>query len=99
MTYTVDGLIEQILSGLPESYIIKSKEDALIKSAFTTEELGEVVKAIACENRREVVKECADTIVGILQIMTYYNDGGTQGVASAFDETLQKLRDRKNANG
>ena len=99
MTYTVDGLMEQILSALPESYMIKSREDALIKSAFTTEELGEVVKAIARGDRKEVVKECADTIVGILQIMTYYNDEGTQGVASAFDETLRKLRERKTANG
>ncbi len=95
MTYDVTGLIEKMMSGLPESYIIKSKEDALIKAAFTTEELGEVVKAIARGERREVVKECADTIIGLLQIMSYYNEGGASGVTSAFDETLEKLRKRK----
>jgi len=99
MTYTVDSLIEQMMSALPEGYIIKSKEDALIKAAFTTEELGEVVKAIARGDRREVVKECADTIVGVLQIMSYYSDEGVPGVNSAFDETLEKLRERKNATG
>ncbi len=83
---------------LPNSYIIKSKEDALIKAAFTTEELGEVVKAIARGEKREVVKECADTIIGLLQIMSYYNDEGVPGVTSAFDETLEKLRERKTNN-
>jgi len=96
MTYTVDGLIEKMMSSLPENYIIKSKEDALIKAAFTTEELGEVVKAISGGDRREVVKECSDTIIGLLQIISYYNDEGTPGVTSAFDETLEKLRKRKN---
>ncbi len=96
MTYTVDCLIKNMMSSLPESYIIKSKEDALIKAAFTTEELGEVVKAIARGDRREVVKECADTIIGLLQIMSYYNDKGVPGVTSAFDETLEKLSERKN---
>ena len=98
MTCTMDGLIERIMFSLPEGYIIKSKDDALIKAAFTTEELGEVVKAIARNNKREVVKECADTIVGLLQIMSYYNDEGATGVASAFDETIEKLRERKTAN-
>jgi NTP pyrophosphatase (non-canonical NTP hydrolase) len=97
MTYTVDGLIEKMISSLPESYIIKSKDDALIKAAFTTEELGEVVKAISRGDRREVVRECADTIIGILQIMSYYNDEGSSGLISAFDETLKKLRERKTA--
>lgn len=96
MTYTVDRLIEKMISSLPESYIINSKEDALIKAAFTAEELGEVVKAIALGERREVVKECADTIIGLLQIMSYYNDKGAPGVTSAFDGTLEKLRERKN---
>ena len=99
MTYTMDGLIGKMKSALPESYIIKNKDDALIKAAFTTEELGEVVKAIALGDRREVVRECADTIVGLLQIMSYYNDEGMPGVTSAFDETLEKLLDRKIANG
>lgn len=98
MTYTVDGLAEKMMSSLPESYIIKSQDDALIKAAFTTEELGEVVKAIARGDRREVVRECADTIVGLLQIMAYYNDGGAPGLASAFDETIEKLKDRKTAS-
>jgi NTP pyrophosphatase (non-canonical NTP hydrolase) len=98
MAYTVDGLIEKMTSSLPESYIIKSQDDALIKAAFTTEELGEVVKAIARNDRKDVVRECADTIVGLLQIMSYYNEEGAAGVTSAFDETIGKLRARKMEN-
>lgn len=95
MSYTVNGLIEEMISCLPVEYIIDGKDDALVKAAFTTEELGEVVKAISRGQSREVVKECADTIVGLLQIMAYYNTEGEQGVTSAFDETLRKLRKRK----
>lgn len=97
MAYTVENLIEAMMQSLPEDYIIRSKDDALIKAAFTTEELGEVVKAISMDDRREVVKECADAIIGLLQIMAFYNDDGEQGVTSAFDETLKRLKERKYA--
>jgi NTP pyrophosphatase (non-canonical NTP hydrolase) len=97
MTYTVEGLIDETMRSLPEDYIVRSKDDALIKAAFTTEELGEVVKAISLDDRREVVKECADAIIGLLQIMAFYNDDREQGVTSAFDETLKRLKERKYA--
>lgn len=95
MTYTIQGLIDEIRISLPEDYIITGMDDALIKAAFTAEELGEVVKAIAHEEPREIVKECADTIVGLLQIMDYYNDRGDFGIDSAFNETLQRLKSKK----
>ncbi len=95
MSYTLEALIEKMMASLPDDYIIQNDDDALIKAAFTTEELGEVVKAIAHGTDREVVKECADAIVGLLQIMAFYNYEGVQGIDSAFDETLGKLKDRK----
>jgi NTP pyrophosphatase (non-canonical NTP hydrolase) len=94
MSYTLEDIIEKMMASLPEDYIIQNDDDALIKAAFTTEELGEVVKAIAHGTDREVVKECADTIVGLLQIMAFYNYEGPQGIDTAFDENLQKLRSR-----
>jgi NTP pyrophosphatase (non-canonical NTP hydrolase) len=97
MAYTVESLIEAMMRSLPKDYIIQNKDDALIKAAFTTEELGEVVKAISQDDGREVVKECADAIIGLLQIMAFYNDSGERGITSAFDETLTRLNERKNA--
>ena len=84
-----------MMASLPEDYIIQNDDEALIKAAFTAEELGEVVKAIAHGTDRDVVKECADTIVGLLQIMAFYNYEGAEGVESAFLETLGKLEKRK----
>jgi len=95
MSYTLETLIEKMMASLPEDYIIENDDDALIKAAFTTEELGEVVKAIAHGPDREVVSECADAIVGLLQIMTFYNYRGPEGIDSAFDETLVRLKNRK----
>lgn len=95
MSYTLDALMEKMMASLPDDYIIQNDDDALIKAAFTTEELGEVVKAIAHGMDREVVKECADAIVGLLQIMTFYNYQGPEGIDSAFDETLARLSRRK----
>ena len=94
MSYTLEEIIEKMMASLPEDYIIQNDDDALIKAAFTAEELGEVVKAIAHGTDREVVKECADTIVGLLQIMAFYNYEGVEGIDTAFDENLQKLRQR-----
>ena len=95
MSYTLEELMEKMMASLPEDYIIQNDDDALIKAAFTTEELGEVVKAIAHGTDRDVVKECADTIVGLLQIMAFYNYEGMPGIDAAFDETLEKLKERK----
>lgn len=95
MPYTIEALIEKMMASLPDDYIIQNDDDALIKAAFTTEELGEVIKAIAHGTDREVVKECADAIVGLLQIMAFYNYEGTKGIDTAFDETLAKLMNRK----
>jgi NTP pyrophosphatase (non-canonical NTP hydrolase) len=95
MTYTLEALMEKMMSSLPDDYIIQNDDDALIKAAFTTEELGEVVKAIAHGTDREVVYECADAIVGLLQIMTFYNYEGPQGIGAAFDRTLARLKQRK----
>jgi NTP pyrophosphatase (non-canonical NTP hydrolase) len=95
MSYTLEEIVEKMMASLPEDYIIQNDDDALIKAAFTVEELGEAVKAIAHGTDREVVKECADAIVGLLQIMAFYNYEGVEGIDSAFDETLGKLRDRK----
>jgi NTP pyrophosphatase (non-canonical NTP hydrolase) len=95
MSYTLDALIEKMMASLPEDYIIKNDDDALIKAAFTTEELGEVIKAIAHGTDREVVHECADAIVGLLQIMAFYNYEGPRGIDAAFDETLGKLMEKK----
>jgi len=92
MSYTLEEIIEKMMDSLPEDYVIQNDDDALIKAAFTAEELGEVVKAIAHGTDREVVKECADTIVGLLQIMAFYNYEGVEGIDTAFDENLQKLR-------
>jgi NTP pyrophosphatase (non-canonical NTP hydrolase) len=94
MSYTLEEIIEKMMASLPEDYVIQNDDDALIKAAFTAEELGEVVKAIAHGTDREVVKECADTIVGLLQIMAFYNYEGPEGIDTAFDENLQKLRSR-----
>jgi NTP pyrophosphatase (non-canonical NTP hydrolase) len=94
MSYTLEEIIEKMMASLPEDYVIQNDDDALIKAAFTAEELGEVVKAIAHGTDREVVRECADTIVGLLQIMAFYNYEGTEGIDTAFDENLQKLRSR-----
>ncbi len=95
MPYTLDSLMEKMMASLPEDYIIKNDDDALIKAAFTAEELGEVVKAIAHGTDREVVHECADAIVGLLQIMAFYNYEGMTGIDEAFDETLSCLKERK----
>ncbi len=95
MSYTLEALIEKMMASLPDDYIIQNDDDALIKAAFTTEELGEVVKAIAHGTDREVVHECADAIVGLLQIMAFYNYEGERGVDAAFEETLDKLQKRK----
>jgi NTP pyrophosphatase (non-canonical NTP hydrolase) len=95
MSYTLEELMEKMMTSLPEDYIIQNDDEALIKAAFTTEELGEVVKAIAHGTDREVVTECADAIVGLLQIMAFYNYEGTEGIGSAFDETFAKLKERK----
>jgi NTP pyrophosphatase (non-canonical NTP hydrolase) len=95
MSYTLDALMEKMMSSLPEDYIIKNDDDALIKAAFTAEELGEVIKAIAHGTDREVVHECADAIVGLLQIMAFYNYEGPRGIDAAFDETLRRLKERK----
>ena len=95
MPYTLEALIEKTMASLPDDYVIQNDDDALVKAAYTTEELGEVVKAIAHGTDREVVKECADAIVGLLQIMAFYNYEGTPGIDSAFDETLARLRERK----
>jgi NTP pyrophosphatase (non-canonical NTP hydrolase) len=95
MSYTLDALMEKTMASLPEDYIIKNDDDALIKAAFTAEELGEVVKAIAHGTDREVVHECADAIVGLLQIMAFYNYEGVSGIDEAFDETLSRLKERK----
>ncbi len=95
MSYTLEDLMEKTMSSLPDDYIVQNDDDALIKAAFTTEELGEVVKAIAHGTDREVVKECADTIVGLLQIMAFYNYEGVTGIDTAFDETLERLSERK----
>ena len=95
MPYTLEELIEKLMASLPDDYLIHNDDDALKKAAYTTEELGEVVKAISHGTDREVVKECADTVVGLLQIMTFYNYEGVQGIDSAFDETLGRLRERK----
>ena len=77
MSYSLEALIENLMASLPDDYVIQNDDDALKKAAYTTEELGEVVKAISHGTDREVVKECADTIVGLLQIMTFYNyEGG-----------------------
>lgn len=98
MSYTLEALIEKMMASLPEDYIIDNDDDALIKAAFTTEELGEVVKAIAHGSDMEVVRECADAIVGLLQIMAFYNYEGPQGIDAAFEETLSKLQKRKTAS-
>lgn len=98
MSYTLEALIEKMMASLPEDYIIDNDDDALIKAAFTTEELGEVIKAIAHGSDMEVVRECADAIVGLLQIMAFYNYEGPQGIDSAFEETLSKLQKRKTAS-
>ncbi len=95
MSYTLDALMEKMMASLPEDYIIKNDDDALIKAAFTTEELGEVVTAIAHGTDREVVHECTDAIVGLLQIMAFYNYEGTSGIDEAFDETMRRLKERK----
>ncbi len=95
MSYTLEALMEKMMSSLPEEYVIRNDDEALIKAAFTTEELGEVVKAIAHGTDREVVKECADAIVGLLQIMAFYNYEGPQGIDTAFEETLGRLEERK----
>jgi NTP pyrophosphatase (non-canonical NTP hydrolase) len=95
MSLTFETLIEDIRHSLPENYFINNKKDALIKAAFTAEELGEVVKAISHLENREVVKECADAIVGLLQIMDYYNDRGNDGIESAFQETIAGLISKK----
>jgi len=95
MSYTLDALIEKTMASLPDDYIIRNADAALIKAAFTAEELGEVVKAIGRGTDREVVRECADTIVGLLQIMAFYNYEGLQGIDAAFDETLRRLKERK----
>ena len=95
MSYTLEALIEKLMASLPDDYVIQNDDDALKKAAYTTEELGEVVKAISHGTDREVVKECADTIVGLLQIMVFYNYEGVPGIDSAFDETLERLRERK----
>ncbi|MCD1296307.1 hypothetical protein CUJ83_14990 [Methanocella sp. CWC-04] len=98
MSYTIERLILEIRSSLPDDYVIRSKDDALIKAAFTAEELGEVVRAISRGSDREVVKECADTIVGLLQIIDYYNEDDVSGIDSAFGETLNRLKSRKNGD-
>lgn len=98
MPFTLDELMEKTMSSLPEDYRIENGDDALIKAAFVAEELGEVVKAIAHGSGRDVVCECADAVVGLLQVMAFYNDGGPEGVESAFEATLGKLRDRKSAS-
>lgn len=95
MAYDLNNLIMDIRSSLPDDYIIHSKDDALIKVAFITEELGEVVRDISHGDCREVVKECADSIVGLLQIMDYYNYNGESGINSAFEETLTRIKERK----
>jgi len=95
MSYTLEALMEKMMSSLPDDYVIQNDDDALIKAAYTTEELGEVVKAIAHGTDKEVVHECADAIVGLLQIMAFYNCRGVEGIDAAFDETLEKLRARK----
>lgn len=95
MSYTLESLIFKMMACLPPDYIIQNKNDALIKAAYTTEELGEVVMAISHGTEREVVKECADTIIGLLQIMNFYNEEGEQGIDSAFEETLCRLSERK----
>jgi NTP pyrophosphatase (non-canonical NTP hydrolase) len=95
MSYTLDALMEKTMASLPEDYIIKNDDDALIKAAFTTEELGEVIKAIAHGTDLEVVHECADAIVGLLQIMAFYNYEGPEGIDTAFNKTLERLRKRK----
>ncbi|BAI60981.1 hypothetical protein MCP_0909 [Methanocella paludicola SANAE] len=95
MSYTLEALVEKMMASLPDDYIIQNDDDALIKAAFTAEELGEVIKAIAHGTDREVVKECADAIVGLLQIMTFYNYQGPEGIDSALDETLARLSRRK----
>ncbi len=95
MSYTLEALMEKMMASLPEDYVIGNDDEALIKAAFTTEELGEVVKAIAHGTDREVVKECADAIVGLLQIMVFYNYEGEKGIDTAFEETLRRLEERR----